>query len=198
MIGKITMSAALLLLLTALSGQAAQDAAEEPAGRLDYSYDHLIVEAAKRNRLDPNLVRAVIWRESRFDYRAKGLKGEIGLMQIMPGSAYAAADWARAHRRRIPSVRALQDPKLNIEIGCWYLGRALRRYRHYKEAAILALCEFKDGARTTANWLPDNRYAAVAPGITNRGTRQYIREIMQRYYYYRYLERKKLKKGKTE
>lgn len=193
---RITTTTVIFLLLTALTGQAAPNMSEEPAGPLDYSYDKLIIDAAKRNRLDPNLVRAVVWRESRFDHKAKGMNGEIGLMQIMPGSAYAAADWARAHRREIPSTRALQDPKLNIDIGCWYLGRALRRYRHYKEAAILALCEFKDGARTTANWLPDNRYAAVAPGITNRGTRQYIREIMQRYYYYRYLERKKLKKGK--
>ena len=192
------MTAALFLLLAVLSVQAASNPAEEPAGLRDYSYDRLIIDAAKRNRLDPNLVRAVIWRESRFDYRAKGLKGEIGLMQIMPGEKYAAADWAKAHRRNLPSEQTLYDPKLNIEIGCWYLGRALRRYRHYKEAAILALCEFKDGARTTANWLPDNRFAAVAPGITNYGTRQYVREIMRRYYYYRYLERKKLKKGKSE
>ena len=191
------MTATLFLLLTALSGQAAPNT-EEPAGILDFSYDNLIFDAAKRNRLDQNLVRAVIWRESRFDPKAKGLKGEVGLMQIMPGSAYAAADWARAHRRKIPSIQALQNPKLNIEIGCWYLGRALRRYRHYKEAAILALCEFKDGARTTANWLPDDRYAAVAPGISNQGTRRYIRDIMRRYYYYRYLERKKLRKGKSE
>ena len=188
----------LFLLLTALTGQAAPNSAEEPAGTIDYSYDNLIADAARRNRLDVNLVRAVIWRESRFNYKAKGLKGEIGLMQIMPGSAYAAADWAKAHSREIPSAQALFDPKLNIDIGCWYLGRALRRYRHYKEAAILALCEFKDGARNTARWLPDNKFAAVAPRITNRGTRQYVREIMQRYYYYRYLERKKLKKGKSE
>lgn len=195
---RIATTATLFLLLTAMTGRAASNSSEEPAGMLDYSYDKLIVDAAKRNRLDPNLVRAVIWRESRFDYKAKGLKGEVGLMQIMPGEKYAAADWARAHRRDIPSIQALSDPKLNIDIGCWYLGRAFRRYRHYKEAAILALCEFKDGARTTAGWLPDNRFAAVAPGITNYGTRQYVREIMRRYYYYRYLERKKLKKGKSE
>lgn len=180
---RITAAATLFLLLTALTGQTAPPLAEAAAGMIDYSYDRLIVDAAKRNRLDPNLVRAVTWRESRFDYKAKGQKGEIGLIQIMPGTDYAVADWARAHRRRIPTITILYDPKLNINIGCWYPGRALRRYRHFKEAVILALCEYKDGARTTAGWLPDDRYAAVAPGITNPGTRQYIREIMRRYYY---------------
>ena len=47
-------------------------------------YDELIVKAGQRNNVDPCLIKAVIWKESRFDKRARGLKGEVGLMQIMP------------------------------------------------------------------------------------------------------------------
>ena len=87
-------------------------------------YDELIVKAARRNGVDPCLIKAVIWKESRFDKRARGLKGEVGLMQIMPD--LAAADWARVKGFRTPSRGALFDPELNIEIGSWYLSRALR------------------------------------------------------------------------
>ena len=47
-------------------------------------YDAMIVDAGIRNGVDPNLLKAVIWRESRFDRTAIGSKGEVGLMQIMP------------------------------------------------------------------------------------------------------------------
>ena len=50
-------------------------------------YDELIVKAGQRNNVDPCLIKAVIWKESRFDKRARGLKGEVGLMQIMPSVA---------------------------------------------------------------------------------------------------------------
>ena len=48
-------------------------------------YDRFILKAGTRNRIDPALIKAVVWRESRFNHIAKGGKGEIGLMQIMPG-----------------------------------------------------------------------------------------------------------------
>ena len=186
-----SITAAVMLLLTVLTVQAAPSSPGDPSKMIDFRYDRFIEDAARRHRLEANLVRAVIWRESRFNSKAKGLKGEIGLMQIMPGSNYAAADWAKAHNRKLPEEWALLNPKLNIDIGCWYLARALKRYRHYKDAVTLALCEFKDGPRKTASWLPDNRYAAVLPGITVKGTQLYVKDIMKRYYYYRYLEWKK-------
>lgn len=64
----------------------------------DYSerftkYDKMIEQAGLRNGVDPCLLKAVIWRESRFDRTAIGSKGEVGLMQVMP--KYAGLEWAR-------------------------------------------------------------------------------------------------------
>ena len=159
-------------------------------------YDRIIRDASLRNHIDPALVKAVIWRESRFDRKARGLKGEIGLMQIMPGSGYAAADWARAHRCRIPSKGALFDPELNIDIGSWYLARALRRYSKYKDRTALALCEYNAGARRTADWKPAKPDESVPERITIPSTREYVKDILKRYQYYRQQEKQLLTKGK--
>src|SRR3954470_8590380 len=42
-------------------------------------YDRLIKSAAARHHLDPMLVKAVVWRESRFDPQKFGTAGERGL-----------------------------------------------------------------------------------------------------------------------
>ena len=158
-------------------------------------YDRIIMNAGLRNHIDPALVKAVIWKESRFDRRALGLKGEIGLMQIMPGSGYAAADWARAHRCRVPSKGALYDPELNIDIGSWYLGRAFYRYRKYKDAMALALCEYNAGPGRAAEWKPAAADQPVIDRITIPSTKQYVKEILKRYDYYKKEESRSAGKG---
>src|SRR6266446_604905 len=45
-------------------------------------YDRLIRSVAVEHQLDPMLVKAVVWRESRFDPEKHGSRGERGLMQV--------------------------------------------------------------------------------------------------------------------
>ena len=159
-------------------------------------YDAMIRNAGLRNHIDPLLIKAVIWKESRFNRCARGLKGEIGLMQIMPG--YAATDWAAAHRRRVPSKGALYDPELNIDVGAWYLSRALRRYQGYKDRIALALCEYNAGARRVSDWKPANPNDSAVDRITIPSTRQYVKDILKQYEYYKEQEKlsdRKKKKG---
>ena len=159
-------------------------------------YDRIIRNAGLRNRIDPALVKAVIWRESRFDRSARGLKGEIGLMQIMPGPGFAAEDWARAHRAKIPECGVLYDPELNIEIGSWYLSRAMHRYWHYKDSVALALCEYNAGPGRAASWKPEKYNDPVIDRITIPSTKQYVKEILQQYEYDKQQEKQPGKKGK--
>src|SRR4249919_1724001 len=58
-------------------------------------YDDLIRQAAARYGVAPELIKAVIWRESQFQPNKVGAQGERGLMQITEN---AATDWARAEK----------------------------------------------------------------------------------------------------
>ena len=58
-------------------------------------YDRLIRSVALEHHLDPMLVKAVVWRESRFDPKKHGSHGERGLMQV---TEKAANEWARENK----------------------------------------------------------------------------------------------------
>ena len=142
------------------------------------AYDAIILKASERNGVDPALLKAVIWQESKFDASTIGTKGEIGLMQIM--QKFAAADWAKAHSRKTPSIGALSDPELNIEIGSWYLGKALRRWKAYRDCETLALCEYNAGYQRAASWKPKNPEDSVQDRINIRSTQVYVRNILKK------------------
>src|SRR5439155_558715 len=61
--------------------------------RWEKQFDVEIRNAAARYRIDPLLVKAVIWQESKFNPKAKGRAGEIGLMQVQE---IAAEEWAES------------------------------------------------------------------------------------------------------
>ena len=84
-----------------------------------------IEEVAKREGLTPDLLRAVIDRESAFDPCAVSVKGAQGLMQLIPGTA-----------RRF-GVEDAWDPVQNLQGGMAYL-RWLLNFFDGNEALALA------------------------------------------------------------
>ena len=101
-------------------------------------------DAARMRNIDPMVVKAVVWRESRFQPEKVGLEGERGLMQITDA---AAREWVKNEKiaNFIPSD--LFDPKVNIEIGTWLLARALRRYESKDRPAALRLGRIQRGTQ---------------------------------------------------
>jgi len=146
-------------------------------------YKDLIEQAGRRNGVDPDLIRAVIWRESNFERTMIGGKGEIGLMQIMPSSG--AAEWARVNKRAVPTKAQLSDPRLNIEIGSWILGRALKHWVGYKDQIALALCEYNAGYSRANAWKPQNPAGPVFERIKIDSTKKYASDIIRKYGEYR-------------
>ena len=143
------------------------------------AYDEIILETADRYGVDPALVKAVIWRESRFRPYVRGKAGEIGLMQIMPDKA--VVDWAKRFRVPVPNRGALFTPRLNIEIGTWYLGNALRRWSSYQDRLVLALCEYNAGIRRANAWKPNEKNGSVRERITIASTRSYVDAVLDQY-----------------
>ena len=135
----------------------------------------LIQAAARRHHLDSDLIRAVIRTESSFDPDATGLVGEKGLMQLTKG---AVQDWTKSHGRSIHNLDHLYDPALNVEIGSWYLARAMRAWQNHDETEVLALIEYNAGgtrAREHARKFSEN----VIDNVTIESTQSYIRKVLK-------------------
>jgi soluble lytic murein transglycosylase len=144
-----------------------------------YRYTPVITQAANLYSLDPNLIKSVIWQESSFEPDIIGSKGEIGLMQIMKGSA--VQEWANAHHRPIPDRGMLFLPEINIQIGSWYLSYCKRHWTKYKNWLPLTLAEYNAGYSNAKNWVPDNPNEDVIQNITFQSTREYVQAIIDRY-----------------
>ena len=144
-------------------------------------YDDIIGGAARRHCIDSRLLRAVIMQESGFRSNVRGTKGEMGLMQVMPNEKGAAQDWANFHRCARPCPGLIADPQMNIEIGAWFLSRALKRWRKYDDYVQLALCEYNAGWTNANNWKPVVYDGGVAERITFKSTRAYVQGIMKKY-----------------
>lgn len=143
------------------------------------SYDAIIEKTAQKYNVDSRLIKAVISQESKFNERARGTSGEIGLMQIMPRGA--AVDWARYYKLDELSEGVLFNPKMNIEIGTWYLSQALKRWKNYKHDKELALCQYNAGGKRANAWKPENYDGAILDRIKIRSTRAYVESIMYKY-----------------
>jgi soluble lytic murein transglycosylase len=145
----------------------------------DTLYADEIKAAAKKHGLPPELVRALIKKESRFRADQIGEAGEVGLMQILPQGA--AAEWARVNKCKVPDKNELQDVKTNLEIGCWYLARAIKKWKDYRYGMELALAEYNAGAKNSARWKPEKKNDEVIHRIDFPSTRKYVTEIMHDY-----------------
>jgi soluble lytic murein transglycosylase len=150
-------------------------------------YDQLIHAVSSANELDPMLVKAVVWRESRFDPQKLGGAGERGLMQV---SEIAAQDWAQENKVENFRVEELFDPKTNLEAGAWYLHRAMQHWQKARDPTPFSLAEYNAGASRAQRWAA-GKDAGSMPSSTFRrnidfpGTRKYVDSIIDRYAFYK-------------
>ncbi|MBU0703930.1 MAG: lytic transglycosylase domain-containing protein [Chloroflexi bacterium] len=76
-------------------------------------WESIISQEAQRRSLDPDLVAALIWKESRGRATAQGPAGAVGLMMVMP------FPWR-------PSPEELADPWTNLFWGARALAHTIR------------------------------------------------------------------------
>ena len=115
----------------------------------------LIEQAARIHRLDPTLLKAVAWQESRGRMRAISPRGALGVMQLMPSTANELG----------VDPRVMTD---NIRGGAIYLRRQLDRFG----TVPLALAAYNAGPGAVL------RYGGIPP---YRETRSYVARIMARW-----------------
>jgi soluble lytic murein transglycosylase len=147
-------------------------------------FDSLIKSAARRYGVEPALVKAVIWRESRFNPKARGSAGEFGLMQVRPP---AAEEWAQAEKISSFAPRKLLDPQINTQAGAWYLSKLIKRYRHTDNPVAYALADYNAGRTHVLRWMhgaASTNSAAFLKSIDYPGTQRYIVAVIDRSHHY--------------
>lgn len=112
---------------------------------------------AKRYRLDPRLLRAVIKVESGFKQDAVSRKGAVGLMQLTPATAKAL------------HVVDVHDPVQNIRGGAKQLRHLLNRY---DDNLPLALAAYNAGV----NRIKGHKVPRI------RETRAYVKKVLRHYH----------------
>jgi soluble lytic murein transglycosylase len=155
------------------------------ANRLEHSQDAPIREAARRYGVEPALVKAVVWRESRFNPAVRGRAQEIGLMQLQE---IAAQEWADAEHIAGFEHEHCFDPGTNTLAGTWYLKKLLRRYTKTDNPVPYALADYNAGRGNVLKWNSaeaSTNSVAFIERIGFPGTKAYVKSVMVRYDYYK-------------
>lgn len=124
-------------------------------------FEALILAEAKRQKLDPALVKAVIAVESAYDPGAVSTKGAIGLMQLIPGTAERYG------------VKKIADPEGNIGGGTRYLRDLIAMF---DGNLTLALAAYNAGEGAV------KQYGNAVPPYPE--TQQYVQLVTQFYDYF--------------
>ncbi len=159
--------------------------------RLERSQDVPIMAAALRHGVEPALVKAIVWRESRFHPEAQGRAGELGLMQVREE---AAREWAEAEHIASFEHEHCLDPSTNTMAGTWYLRKLLRRYNQADNPLPYALADYNAGRGNVLKWKKGDaatNSAAFIQQIGFPGTKAYVESVTKRYQHYRPIFRPK-------
>ena len=112
----------------------------------------LLKEVALAQRIDYELLQALIATESAFNASAVSPKGAVGLMQIMPdtGRRFGLGDdrWG-------PVEYKLTDPKTNIRIGARYLRFLLDMFPGKLELALASYNAGEGAVQKAGNKIPN-------------------------------------------
>ena len=141
--------------------------------RYPLEYRQLVVGYARIYDLEPALVAAVIYEESRFHAETRSAAGAVGLMQLLPATAQGIAERTGGSRFQQSD---LLDPDINVRYGCWYLRHLRQKYAAEPNGDELALAAYNAGQANVDRWI-----AATPRGRAVRipfaATRQYVADV---------------------
>jgi len=135
---------------------AALSSIHKPKSPKNHGFDGLIYRAAKTNRIEPELVKAVIAAESNFQPEAVSRVGAQGLMQLMPQTASELG------------VKKPFRARDNVDGGARYLRKMLDRYGDVTRA----LAAYNAGPEAV------DRYQGVPPYSE---TQAYVKRVLDYY-----------------
>ena len=137
---------------------------------LPLRHEDVIRQQARAKDLDPALVAAVIYRESKFRDQTSDA-GAKGYMQILPDTAKFIAKRSGGTQFELHD---LASPQVNIAYGCWYLRYLIQRYGGNQVAAIAA---YNAGHEHVDAW---GGSSLKQEDIRFPETRQYVHDVLDK------------------
>jgi soluble lytic murein transglycosylase len=163
----LTISAVLVL---AVAGVGAWVVEAEPdwylRARYPLEYEEILRAHGRTYDLDPALLAAVVYVESRFDPNAESAAGAVGLMQLLPETAKGIAIRTGGTKFVVADLR---DPEINVRYGAWYLRHLRERYADPE----LALAAYHAGQGNVDRWREEGS------GIAFPETRAYVDDVLR-------------------
>jgi soluble lytic murein transglycosylase len=157
-------------------------------GGLPLSHASIIREQAAKKHLDPALIAAVIYAETKFDPRPS-TAGAQGLMQILPDTAYYLAHLSGGSRF---TAADLATPRINVAYGSYYLRYLLD---HYGGNELLAVAAYNGGLANVDRWAAEASAAGrdlTVAAIPFSETRAYVQRVLDAQRAYRVTYRREL------
>jgi len=132
--------------------------------RYPLRYSEYVRVHAREHKLDPALMAAVIYQESKFRPSVESSSGAIGLMQLTPATARGIAIRTGGSAFRTSD---LYNPEINIRYGAWYLDNLFAKYHSER----LVLAAYNAGPGNVDRWL------AHGESIQFPETRAYVSRV---------------------
>lgn len=174
-LGTLAAIAATALLVTLIVTQL-QHATGEPALPL---HDAAVIRAqAADKHLDPALIAAVIYAESKFEPSTSSA-GALGLMQILPATANFIAGKSGGISF---TTTDLATPAINVAYGSWYLRYLLDHYDNHELPAVAA---YNAGLANVDEWLARAGGSLTVGEIPFPETQAYVQKVLQAQHEYR-------------
>jgi soluble lytic murein transglycosylase len=132
--------------------------------------------AAVKYRLDPALVAAIIYEESRFRPDTVSRSGAVGLMQVLPSTAEEIARKTGGERFVLGD---LSDPRINILYGSNYLRYLLD---HCQGSRVMAVAAYNAGLAAVDGWAARVQHygdAFTLDDVAFAETRAYVRDVQR-------------------
>lgn len=136
-------------------------------------YGDEIEEHAKKQNLDPNLVRGLILQESYYNPKARSRVGATGLMQLMPPTA-------KEHAKKLRIVFAnsrLENPEVNVQLGTFHLRMLINLFQGNTS---LAVASYNAGQGNVMKWrraAPRKPMDEFLESIPFPETRNYVKRV---------------------
>ena len=143
---------------------------------LPLRHDDIIRQQAAEKALDPALIAATIYAESKFRERERSEAGARGLMQVTPATALEIATKSEGTQF---VVRDLFDADINIRYGSFHLRELLDRYGGNEVAALAA---YNAGPSNVDEW---GGSSLELDGIGFPETRAYVEQVLEKRQEYR-------------